>query len=357
MSVLDLPEGAQSGAPVVVTGGAGYIGSIVVRLLLESGRRVRVVDALLYGDDALHDVLDHPNLEMVVADFRDETRLRQALRGAAAVAHLGAIVGDPACAIDEDESLSTNVHAAELVADLCVELGIPRLVFASTCSVYGASADPLDETSALNPVSLYANTKIAAEEILLARASADFSPVILRFGTAFGVSHRFRFDLVVNLLTAKAMREGQITIHGGDQWRPFIHVHDIARSVVLALDAPAEQVSGEIINVGADELNYQLRQVGEIIQELVPTAEVVTSEQVTDKRNYYVRFGKARDLLGFAPTRNLEDGVRELVELLRSDEVGEHHEPRYHNVIALSEAFADRARIAGMASHTTTRRA
>jgi nucleoside-diphosphate-sugar epimerase len=300
--------------------------------------------------NGLRDVLCHPHLDLVVADMRDDAVVRSVLSDASAVIHLGAIVGDPACTIDEDESISTNVTATELIADLCRSEGISRLVFASTCSVYGASRDTLDERSPLTPVSLYANTKIASEEILLERASATFAPVILRFGTAFGASHRLRFDLVVNLLTAKALREGQITVHGGDQWRPFIHVYDIARAVLIALEAPTERVAGQVINVGVDEQNHQLREIGEIIQRLIPDSEVITHEQVTDKRNYYVSFARARDLLGFNATRTIEDGVLELVEALSDGRVSEYRDASYHNVITISAMFAERGKIAALSS-------
>src|SRR5690242_15034520 len=154
---------AIGAAPVLVTGAAGYIGSILVRRLLDCGYAVRVLDRLMYGDDAIRDILSHPRLEMVVADFRDRMVVARAVRGVRAIAHLGAIVGDPACAIDEDFTISTNFEATRIIADAAKRAGVRRMIFGSTCSVYGASDAMLNETSALNPVSLYANTKIAAE--------------------------------------------------------------------------------------------------------------------------------------------------------------------------------------------------
>jgi nucleoside-diphosphate-sugar epimerase len=354
--MINVASSDQGGVvrPVLVTGGAGYIGSYLVRALLAQHRPVRVLDSLLYGDDALADVRFDPNFELVEADFRDADAVRRALAGAGAVIHLGAIVGDPACAIDEEQSLSTNVEGTQVLADEARAQGIDRFVFASTCSVYGASHEALDETSTLNPVSLYANTKIAAEQLLLERASDSFAPVILRFGTAFGGSHRPRYDLVVNLLTAKAVSEGRITIHGGDQWRPFIHAFDIARAVLLALDAPRDRVASQVINVGADENNYRIGEIGEAIQRLVPSASVATSNEVTDKRNYYVQFTKARELLGFTATLTIEDGVREMVGALTDGTVREYRDPVYHNVITLSELFAERAKLSRMASIANT---
>jgi len=331
-----MKTGVPTANLVVVTGGAGYIGSLLVRQLLETGTPVRIFDRMLYGDDAISQVLDHPLCDMVVGDFRNPEKVTVALQGASAVIHLGAIVGDPACAVDEDLALTTNVTGAAIVADACIEQGVARMIFASTCSVYGASNRPLDETSALHPLSLYANTKVAAEKAVLSRRRKGFAPVVLRFGTAFGTSYRERFDLVVNLLTAKAVRDGQITIFGGDQWRPFIHVFDIARAVRMALKVPIESVSGQVINVGVDSLNYRLHEVGAIIQQLVPHSSVITCDQVTDNRNYYVHFAKAIALLGFSPTRTLQDGVKELAEILSTGQINSYHDAKYHNVLQLS---------------------
>ena len=297
---------------VAVTGGAGYIGSILVHRLLARGYRVRVVDALLYGDGAIRDLLMHPNLTMIVTDFRRHEQLARAIDGADAVIHLGAIVGDPACAIDEDFTLSTNLEATRLIAGLCRTLGVPRLVFASTCSVYGASDELLDEESALNPVSLYARSKIAAERELLEHPDARTAPVVLRFATAYGASYRPRFDLAVNVLTAKAVTEGAATIFGGDQWRPFVHVDDIARALIVATEAPLGRVAGQIFNVGADEQNHRLIEVGDLIKEILPPALILADERIVDRRNYHVRFAKIRDVLQFTAAHDLRGGIAEL---------------------------------------------
>ncbi len=328
-------------APVLVTGGAGYIGSILVRRLLERDYRVRVLDRLMYGDDAIRDLLDHPRLEMVVADFRDRTVVDRAVAGVRAVIHLGAIVGDPACAIDDDFTVGTNFEATRLLANAAKRAGVGRFLFSSTCSVYGASDAQLDETSALNPVSLYADSKIAAERALLNLHDSAFAPVIMRFATAYGHSHRPRFDLAVNVMTAKAVTEGQITIHGGDQWRPFVHVDDIARALVLALEAPVETVRGETFNVGSDAQNHQLKEVGEIIQRLIPRAEVLTNDLITDKRNYYVRFAKIRKALGFEPVHTLAGSVAEMKEALDTGVVRDYRDRRYNNHQFLSQIISD----------------
>ncbi len=329
------------GCIVLVTGAAGYIGSILVRRLLELGYHVRVLDCLMYGDDAIRDILCHPRLEMVVADFRDRAVVARAVENVGAIIHLGAIVGDPACALDEDLTTTTNLEATRMIADVARQTGIRRMIFASSCSVYGASDEALDETSALNPVSLYASTKIAAERALLAMAGADFAPVIMRFATAYGHSYRPRYDLAVNVMTAKAATEGQITIHGGEQWRPFVHVDDIARALVLALEAPIGAVAGETFNVGSDGQNHQLKEVGEIIRRLIPRAEVLTNDLVVDRRNYYVHFAKIRETLDFAPDHTLEQSIVEMKVALDTGAVLDYRDRRYNNHQFLSQIVGE----------------
>lgn len=319
---------------VLVTGGAGYVGSLLVRRLLRKGYTVRVLDSLLYGDHAIRALHNHPEYELAEGDFRDPDVVRSALRGVDAVVHLGAIVGDPACAIDDVFTIDTNFNATRTLTQACKHVGISRFIFASTCSVYGASDGSLDEQSALNPVSLYANTKIASEDLLLSEFSDKFSPVILRFGTAYGVSHRPRYDLVVNLLTARAVMDGVITVHGGDQWRPFIHVEDIGKAVEAALEAPLERMAGEVFNVGSTELNFKIGEIGRIIQEIVPSAQVEINDEIIDRRNYYVNFNKLQQQVGFTPDRDMYASIVELVAKTR--EIGDYRRPLYNNQLYLA---------------------
>jgi nucleoside-diphosphate-sugar epimerase len=326
---------------ILVTGGAGYIGSILVPRLLASGYRVRVLDRLLYGAGGLHAVRHHPGFELIRADFRDFAVVANATEGVDAVIHLGAIVGDAACDLDPEMAITTNVQATQVMAEACRSVGIARLIFISTCSVYGASDDPLDETSALNPVSLYARTKIAAEQLLLDHQNFAFSPIILRLGTAFGFSPRARFDLVVNLLTAQALAEGRVSIFGGSQWRPFVHVEDISRAIELALEAPINVVAGQTFNVGANEHNHRLGELGQIIGEEIPEVEVAVLDHVVDLRNYYVRFDKFQHALGFAPAYSVRLGISRLKAAIESGHVGHYRDIPYHNHLSLKERPAE----------------
>ncbi len=327
----------QGGHSVLLIGGAGYIGSGLLPRLLQRGYKVRLLDGFIYGDEPIAECLGHPNLEIMKADFRNLHDVVLAMRGVQSVIHLGAIVGDPACSLDEDLTIEVNLLATRTIAEVAKANGVRKMIFASTCSVYGASDDLLNERSALNPVSLYARSKIACERVLLSLRDSHFTPVILRFGTVYGLSGRTRFDLVVNLLAAKAMVDGKITVIGKDQWRPFLHVHDAGRAVLAALDARTEQLSDTIFNVGSDSQNYTLGEIGELIRSMVPTAELICSESADDRRNYRVNFSRIRTVLNFTPEWTLEAGIQQVVDAIRSGEVVDYHHPKYSNVKFLSE--------------------
>ncbi len=322
---------------VLVIGGAGYIGSALLPRLIGRGYHVRLLDLLMFGTDPIKDVVDHPNLEIIEADFRQIDRIVEAMRGVDAVIHLGGIVGDPACALDEDLTVDVNLAATRVIAEIARGEGVQRLVFASTCSVYGAGDEILDEGSALNPVSLYAQTKLASEKVLVDMAGDDFVPVILRFGTIYGLSGRTRFDLVINLLTAKAITEGRITVFGGDQWRPFVHVDDAANAVFLALNAPLDNVRGEIFNVGSNGQNYTITQIGQLIAKQIPGSEVVHMGNDSDRRNYRVNFDKINGELGFNPNWTVEMGVDQVRQAISEGRVEDYMDARYSNVKSLTE--------------------
>ena len=263
---------------VLVIGGGGYIGSALIPQLLERGVSVRLLDVLLFGDDPISGFADHPNLEIIHGDFRDGETVLRAVQDVDAVVHLGAIVGDPACSLNEELTIDINLVSTRMIAELSKAVGVERFVFASTCSVYGASDELLDERSTVQPVSLYGDTKRASEDVLLGMADDRFAPTILRFATIYGFSGRTRFDLVVNLLTAKARIDGEITVHGGDQWRPFVHVQDAAKSIAMVVDAEQSKVAGEIFNVGSNDQNYTIMQIAEMVLERVVEAKLVVAK-------------------------------------------------------------------------------
>lgn len=322
---------------VLVIGGAGYIGSALLPLLLEKGYNVRLLDLLLYGTEPIKEWLNHPKLEIIQADFRQVEKVVQAIYGMDAVVHLGGLVGDSACALNEELSLEINLTATRMIASVAKGSGVRHFIFASTCSVYGASDQKLDERSELRPVSLYARSKIASEKVLMSMADDRFSPVILRFSTIYGLSGRPRFDLVVNLLTAKAVVDKEITIFGGSQWRPFLHVDDAARSIFLVLQAPFRLIRNQVFNVGSNEQNYTIDQIGEIVHALVPEATIVRNDEVSDLRNYWVDFNKIGKTVEFTPQWTIEQGVNQVITAIRSGKVADYRDARYSNIEFLKQ--------------------
>ena len=316
---------------VLVTGGAGYIGNYIVEELLDNGHEVRVLDSMLWGDDALDPFEDDDRLSVQQGDIRHIEDLSYAMEGMDAVIHMAGIVGDPACGVNEQATQSVNVEATKTLVEVCKLHDIERLVFASTCSVYGASElMELNEGSFLNPLSLYAESKIDSEEIILHDTHEKFSdpnditPTILRLGTIFGWSRRMRFDLVVNILTAKAVLEDDIPVYGGEQYRPLVHVHDAARAFVEVLEAPEEKVDRQIFNVGDNGLNYQISEVGRIVEEQVPDAEVRFVEHKEDNRTYRVSFDKINYILGWETEREIGESVAEIRDWILDEEITDY---------------------------------
>ncbi len=335
-AVLGEQSQPEQAPRILVIGGAGYIGSALVERLLGLGYRVRVLDLLVYGDESIAAFYGHPSFDLLQGDFRHIHTVVRATKDIDAIVHLGAIVGDSACSIDQDLTIEINLRATRTIAEVGKGFGVKRFIFASTCSVYGASDQVLDERSALRPVSLYARTKIESEKVLLSLADAAFSPIILRFGTIYGLSGRPRFDLVVNLLAAKAVQDGEAGIFGGAQWRPFVHVKDVAEAILLALQAPLPSVHAQIFNVGSNEQNYQIAELGPIIQKMVPTARIVTQAK-EDDRNYHVRFDKIYNTLGFRPRYTLRDGVQEIIHACATGRIADYRHPRYSNFSFLKQ--------------------
>lgn len=321
---------------ILVTGGAGYIGSVLVRLLLARGWRVRVLDCLRAGGESLLELFDHPAFEFLRGDIRDAETVARAVAGCYGVAHLAAIVGDPACRADPDLARSTNLEGSRRLLDAAEQAGVPRFVFASTCSNYGKMPDPeqyVDETSPLAPVSLYAETKVAFEQELLARGRRDgLAGTCLRFATVYGVSPRLRFDLTVNEFTRELALGRELVIFGEHFWRPYCHVRDLAGSVLATLEATPEQVAGEVFNVGDTAENYTKKMIAEELLRQIPGANIRYVQRTEDPRDYRVNFDKIRRQLGFRITRRVPDGIAEVLRLLRSGLLSNPDAPQYANV-------------------------
>lgn len=332
-------EKGDSVRKVLVIGGAGYLGSVLVRKLLSEGYTVRVLDNLMYSDVGIKDLYGTPNFEFVKGDMRDLSAVTNAIKNMDAVIHLAAIVGDPASALSPQNTIEINYLATKIVAEVCKFNQINRFVFASTCSVYGCSKSPedlLDENSELKELSLYAKMKSYSEKALLEMQDGNFAPTILRMATLYGLSPRMRFDLVVNLITAKAFFDKQITIFGGSQWRPFLHVEDAADAFIECIRQPLENVGGKVFNTGTNEQDYQIKDIGEIIRQAMPDAEVIT-EDAQDERNYRVSFDKIRNELGFRAKKTVSEGVAEIKEAISQGTISDYKSKEYCNYEFLCE--------------------
>jgi nucleoside-diphosphate-sugar epimerase len=318
---------------VLVTGGAGYVGSILVDELLGRGHRVRALDSLLHGSvPSLLLQWGEDRFEFARGDVRDAETRRGALEGVDAVVHLAAIVGDPACAREPELARSVNLDATiELHAD-AARAGVERFVFASTCSNYGRmNGDAyVDENVELRPVSLYAETKVAAERALLA-SSNGMSVTCLRLATVYGTSPRMRFDLTVNEFTRDVAVGSDLVVFGEQFWRPYVHVRDAARAVAEVLELPREAVAGDVFNVGDTRENYRKLDIVELLRERFPDASVQFVHKDEDPRDYRVSFAKFADRAAFEATRSVADGIDEVATLVRSGLLDDPFGQAYRN--------------------------
>jgi len=320
--------------PVLVTGGAGYVGTEVALALLKDGREVRVLDSLLHGQQPIVDLLEEKGAKVTIGDVRDADKRRELLSGAEAVVHLAAIVGDPACARDPELAQEVNVEATrELVAD-ANEAGVKHLIFASTCSNYGRMADPevpVDEEAPLAPVSLYAEQKVEIEKMLLSNGSGTTVPTCLRFATVYGAAPRMRFDLTVNEFTRELWADKDLEVFGEQFWRPYVHVRDAARGILRVLEAGPGEVGNDVFNVGHSDENYRKLDLVEIITGEIDRGNVSFVHRDEDPRDYKVSFAKVKERLGFEPEMRVPDGVREIAKGLDDEAFGDPFDATHRN--------------------------
>ncbi len=320
----------------LITGGSGYIGSLLARELQENGHEVRVLDSLLHGQEDIAAEQEQAGIEVIRGDIRDEAARGRALQGADAVVHLAAIVGDPACALDPAVSDEVNVQATEaLVAD-AKSAGVSRLVFASTCSNYGRMADPtvpITEDGELRPVSLYAEQKVGMEKLILGGGTGNgLAPTCLRFATVYGVGRRMRFDLTVNEFTRELWADRELEVFGEQFWRPYIHVRDAGRAVRTVLEAPVEKVGGNVFNAGRSGENYRKLDIVEEIGRQTDKGKVSYVKKDEDPRDYKVSFDKIKAELGFETLMTVPDGIAEIMAALDEGRFGDPYDPRYKNI-------------------------
>lgn len=326
---------------IVITGGAGYIGSLLAVEALRRGYYVTVVDALLFGGESLVGLVYHPRFHFQKADVTEPRAIQYALRddwpAPDVIVHLAGIVGFPACqAVGKAVSWRYNVEATERVYEQANALGVSRFIFSSTYSAYGFSPDgmPVDETSPLNPQSLYAETKIAAEEFLLSQAvRGTAAPLIFRLATLYGLSPRPRFDLIVNQFVLEAFSKRELIIYQRGYSRSFVHIRDVVEGIFLGLDAPIEKVRGQVYNLGSEQGNYSKDDIVQLVLKRLPETTVRYKDLTFggDMRDITVSFEKIHRELGFVAQFTVEDGVREILMALKSGLIQEPWHRRYRN--------------------------
>ncbi len=302
---------------VLVTGGGGYLGSVLCLELLRAGHKVSVLDNLVFGGQALLPMLSHESFRFIPGNIRDAEAVDRALDGAGAVVHLAAIVGDPACSADPDLALAVNREGSLALLDRAADAGVKRLIFASTCSNYGKMNDIsvlATEDHELRPVSLYAETKVAVEQELLSGRYKNLCPTVLRFATLYGLSPRMRFDLTVNQFAAEMQVDGELTVFGEQFWRPYVHVRDAAHAVMACLEMPDEAVNSQVFNVGATAQNFRKSDIIDMVQKRLRKPAVITRvAKPEDPRDYRVSFDKIARVLHFVPQNTVESGINDVV--------------------------------------------
>jgi len=320
---------------ILVTGGAGYIGSMLTGVLLSRGYRVTVVDKLLFGGESLLGYWHHPNFKFIFGDVCEQENFQVKNRSLSiaripvepfhAVIHLAAIVGFPACqAIGREASWLYNTESTKRVFEIADQVDVERFIFSSTYSNYGLSKDglPVNEDSPLNPQSIYAETKIAAEQYLLNQGNGDASshcaPIVYRFATLFGTSPRTRFDLIINQFVLEAMTKHELVIYQRGYSRSFVHVRDIADALHLAIEAPLEKVRGQVYNIGSDDGNYTKDEIVALVAKYIPGTTIKHKDLSFggDMRDIRVSFAKVRNVLGYVPKVSVEEGICEVRDML-----------------------------------------
>jgi len=325
---------------VLITGGAGYIGSLLTSELLRANYRVTVLDSLLFGGEAIVPFLHHPNFHFIKADVTEPRAIRDAVKRdwqtPNAVVHLAAIVGFPACqAVGKQVSWKYNFDSTKIVFEQAADLGVERFVFASTYSNYGLSEDgkPVTEESPLNPQSLYAETKIASEEYLLSQKDAACAPLVFRFATLYGLSPRTRFDLIVNQFVLEAFTKRELIIYQRGYSRSFVHIRDVIRGVIMGLEAEQSKIRGQVFNLGTENGNYTKNEIVNLVLKRMPEVVVLYKDMSFggDMRDITVSFEKIKRVLDFDTLFDVDDGIREVLFALKTGLIKNPTDDKYRN--------------------------
>ncbi len=322
---------------VLVTGGGGYVGAVLIPKLLEHGYAVRVLDLFIYGEQVFDNVKEGPNLELYKGDIRDQSLLREILPGCDAVIHLACISNDPSFELDPELGKSINFDAFAPLVDVSKESGVKRFIYASSSSVYGIKEEKnVTEDLPLLPLTDYSKYKALCEEVLLKKRASGFVTLILRPSTVCGYSPRLRLDLTVNILTNHAVNNRKITVFGGQQMRPNIHIEDMAQAYIKSLEWPDEAIDSKIFNVGFD--NFTVSEIASKVRKVVGEDIEIVTTPTDDNRSYHVSSAKIKKELGFVAEHSIEDAIRDLVASFQAGKIpNPMTDSRYYNIKTMQE--------------------
>jgi|CXWL01.1.fsa_nt_gi nucleoside-diphosphate-sugar epimerase len=316
---------------ILITGGAGYVGSLLAKRLLQRGYKVRVLDQLIFGKEPLHSIANDPDFDLQIGLVEDNYMLSKCLDGIDAVIHLAGLSNDPCCELNSDLTQKANVDATKVLLQLSEKKGVKRIIYASSCSVYGFTENRVvDEQSPVNPLTAYARSKTACEDLVLNGVHKDLVTVCLRKSTLYGPSPRMRFDLVINTMTGMAISDGRIIINGGEQWRPFLHVEDAVDVHLFMLTADAQKINRQVFNVGSNDQNVKIADLAKNVARCVPDVEISISDS-PDHRSYRVNFDKINGI-GWKTKFTIDDGIRGIKEMFDTGEIKDFRDLNYFNI-------------------------
>jgi len=317
---------------VLITGGAGYLGSMLANRLISEGYRVKVLDSLIFGGHSLIHLYGNPNFELVRNDIRNIDNLSKILNDVDIVVHLAAIVGEHLCQKIPKEANEINYTATKKLVAVCREKKIKKFIFSSTCSNYGDSGgkNHVDENSPLNPLTLYSKTKIDSENYIIQKTDEKFSGTILRFATLYGLSQRMRFDLLLHELLIDAITKNKITLYGSELWRPLLHIDDAVNAIFTTINAPLDKTNGAIFNVGNSNENYTKQELASMIKKIIPSTEIIINDEKKDLRNYKVSFNKIQNQLGYKTSKSVMEGITQVFQAI-NQKVIDPKDTRYNN--------------------------
>lgn len=316
---------------ILIPGGAGYVGSVLVPKLLSKGYHVTVLDLYIYGEDVLNEVKEHPNLEQIKGDIRDRKLLEKVISHTDTVIHLACISNDPSYELNPELGKSINYDAFLNIVKISKDSGVKRFIYASSSSVYGIKDEEnVTEELALKPLTDYSRYKVMCEEVLMREQSEEFIGVVIRPATVCGYSPRMRLDLTVNILTVQAINKGKITVLGGSQKRPNIHIDDITDYYVELVNIPKEKIAGKIFNAGYE--NYPVIEIAKMVKEIIGENVNIEIVPTNDNRSYHISSEKIKRELGFEPKKTIKNAVLDIKNAFETGKIKDWQETNYYNV-------------------------